>query len=393
MYPTLYHALKDLLGIDFPILKIANTFGFFVALAFLVANYIMTLELKRKEKEGILMPKSKKIIVGKTLPISDFVINSMIGFIFGYKLIPLLISNDILNGSIQQYIFSLKGNWIGGILLGGMFFYFKKRENDKQKLEEPIEKEIVEHPWQNMGYFTLIAAIAGIIGAKVFHWFEYWDDFVKYPMESIFSASGLTFFGGLICGGAGVLWAAHKKGIGIKNILDVGGPAMMLAYGVGRIGCHLSGDGDWGIVNNNPKPSIIGFLPDWFWAYNYPNNVAGICDPTGGNIPCNFSLTPYLQQNVYPTPLWEALAAISLFFVLWFFRKRIKIVGVMFGIYLLFTSTERFFIEKIRVNSTYNFLGIHPTQAEVISVILFIAGVSLIIYSIKKFKKLSNKLK
>lgn len=387
MYPTLYHVIQDIFGLEISILKIANTFGLFVALSFLAANYIMTLELKRKEKEGILLPITSKIIVGKPLPASDFVINTLIGFIFGFKFIPLFFDNEIINSGVQQYIFSLKGSWAGGIVLAGLFFYLKKRENDKQKINEPIEKEIIIHPWQHMGYFTLVAAIAGILGAKVFHWFEYWDDFVKYPLENIFSASGLTFFGGLICGGAGVLWAAQKKGIGVKNMLDVGAPAMMLAYGVGRIGCHLSGDGDWGIVNNRPKPNILGFLPDWFWAYNYPNNVAGICDPTNGNSPCNFSSTPYLLQNVYPTPLWEAIAAIILFFVLWFLRKKVKTAGVMFGLYMIFTAIERFFIEKIRVNSTYSFMGIHPTQAEVISVILFFSGILLIVFSFKSSDK------
>lgn len=386
MYPTLYHIFQDILGLEIPFLKVANTFGFFVALSFLAANYIMTLELKRKEKEGLIFSKTSNIIVGKPLPTGDFIINTIIGFLLGFKFLPLFFDKEILNGGVQQFIFSLQGNWISGLITAALFFYLKKRENDKQKLDEPIEKEITIHPWQNMGYFTLVAAITGIIGAKIFHWFEYWDDFVKYPIENIFSASGLTFFGGLICGGAGVLWAAHKKGIGIRTMLDVGGPAMMLAYGVGRIGCHLSGDGDWGIVNNFPKPEWLRFMPDWFWAYNYPNNVAGICDPTNANIPCDFGTTPFLIQNVFPTPLWEAIAGILLFFVLWSLRKHIKITGVMFGLYLIFASVERFFIEKIRVNSNYNIFGFSPTQAELISIFLFLGGIILIGFSINKLK-------
>lgn len=386
MYPTLYHIFQDILGFEIPFLKVANTFGFFVAISFLAANYIMTLELKRKEKEGLIFSKTSNIIVGKPLPAGDFIINTIIGFLLGFKFLSIFFNKELLNGGVQQFIFSLQGNWISGLIAAALFFYLKKRENDKQKLDEPIEKEITIHPWQNMGYFTLVAAIAGIIGAKIFHWFEYWDDFVKYPIENIFSASGLTFFGGLICGGAGVLWAAHKKGIGIRTMLDVGGPAMMLAYGVGRIGCHLSGDGDWGIVNNTPKPEWLSFMPDWFWAYNYPNNVAGICDPTNGNIPCDFGTTPYLIQNVFPTPLWEAIAGILLFFVLWSLRKQIKITGVMFGLYLIFASVERFFIEKIRVNSNYNIFGFSPTQAELISIFLFLGGIILIVFSMKNLK-------
>ncbi len=386
MYPTLYDALKDLFGISIPILQIANTFGFFVAISFIITNYVMTLELRRKENEGLLKPMLSRVKLGLPLPKADYISNVLIGFIFGYKILPLLFDSSLMKNGPQAYIFSSDGNWLIGIILAGILVYFKYREDIKQRLAVPEEKEIVVHPWQSMGYITLVAAVTGIIGAKIFHWFEYWEDFVAHPMENLLSPSGLTFFGGLICGGAGVMWAAKKRGISRRVMLDVGAPSMMLAYGIGRMGCHFSGDGDWGIVNTAPKPNWMSFLPDWFWAYNYPNNVSRECDPTGGSMPCDFEITPYLQLPVFPTPMYEILMALAMFGVLWMLRKKIKPAGALFGIYMIFAGLERFFIEKIRVNSTYNFFGFHPTQAEIISVLLVLGGIAFYIYNTKRAK-------
>lgn len=384
MYPTIYDAVKDLFGFEIPFLQIANTFGFFVAIAFLAANYAMILELRRKEKEGIVLPTTRMEKMGFPMPASDYIVNVILGFILGYKILPILFDKSLLAEGAQAYIFSLNGNWISGILLAGLMFFLKYREDKKQRLPEPGEQLVVVHPWQHMGAITLIAAIAGILGAKIFHWLEYWEDFVADPMGMLFSASGLTFFGGLICGGAGVLWLANKKGIRPLHMLDVGGPAMMLSYGIGRFGCHFSGDGDWGIVNTAPKPGWMSFLPDWAWAYNYPNNVANVCIPP--DLPCHPGEIPILQSPVWPTPLYEALAGIALFGILWLLRKRIKPAGALFGIYMIMAGMERFFIEKIRVNSTYDWGFIKPTQAEIISVVLFVGGIALLIYAYLKQK-------
>lgn len=168
-------------------------------------------------------------------------------------------------------------------------------------------------------------------------------------------------------------------------MLDVGAPGMMLAYGVGRIGCHLSGDGDWGIVNLNPKP--FNWLPDWLWAYTYPNNVAGEGNPIPG---CVGKFCNELAQPVYPTPIYEVIAALLIFWFLWKIRTKVKVPGMMFGIYMMFAGVERFLVELIRVNSKYNVAGIPFTQAELISLILFIGGILLVAYSSKNKDKLAN---
>jgi phosphatidylglycerol:prolipoprotein diacylglycerol transferase len=97
-----------------------------------------------------------------------------------------------------------------------------------------------------MGSILLWAAVFGFAGAKLFNALENWGDFMKDPVGMLVGFSGLTFYGGLICGGAAVLYIANKNGVKPLDMLDIGGPGMMLAYALGRVGCQMSGDGDWG---------------------------------------------------------------------------------------------------------------------------------------------------
>ena len=216
-----------------------------------------------------------------------------------------------------------------------------------------------------MGELTLAAFVGGLLGAKFFHILENLDEFAQDPVGSIISFSGLTFYGGLIVGGLAVIYYARKRGIPFLHMLDVGGPAMMLAYGTGRIGCHVSGDGDWGIANLDPKPDWMSFLPDWMWSYDYPNNVNSVGVPLPGCFDvqhCN-----HLVPSVFPTPFYETIMALVLFLILWSLRKRLQYAGTLFGIYLVMNGFERFMIEKIRVNTIMEFAGIRFTQAELIS--------------------------
>jgi prolipoprotein diacylglyceryltransferase len=188
----------------------------------------------------------------------------------------------------------------------------------------------------------------------------------------------------------------------------------MIAYAIGRMGCHVSGDGDWGIFNSaykvNDKQQIVpaadwefhntlmnngeytrsliaeyghldsiphvrfeglSFLPNWFWAYNYPHNV----NEVGVAIPgCEGQYCNQLSPPVFPTPLYEIVTCFLLFILLWAIRKRIAIPGRLFAVYLMLNGLERFFIEKIRVNTTYDIAGFHPTQAELISSSLIVMG-------------------
>ena len=147
----------------------------------------------------------------------------------------------------------------------------------------------------------------------------------------------------------------------------------MLAYGLGRIGCQVSGDGDWGIVNTSPKP--FSWLPDWMWTYTYPHNVNEAGVKMAGCTEAKYCYE--LPQGVYPTPLYEIVICLGLFALLWILRKKLKTPGTLFALYLMLNGLERFLIEKIRVNTRLNIFGFQPTQAEVISTLLFLSGLVL----------------
>jgi len=228
----------------------------------------------------------------------------------------------------------------------------------------------------------MIAAVSGIIGAKVFHNLENMGAFIADPIGQLMAFSGLTFYGGLIAGAASVIWYTRKYKINILHLIDSAAPALMLAYGIGRIGCQLSGDGDWGVDNLTPKPEWMSFLPDWMWSFNFPHNVINAGVPIKD---CVGNFCMELVNPVWPTAFYEVVMSLIIFGILWSVRKQIKVPGILFFIYLIFNGVERFFIEKIRINTEYNILG-GITQAEIISLCLVIIGFLGCILLYKKYK-------
>lgn len=380
MYPNLYYAFKDLFGVEVPFLRFVNSFGFFVAIAFIVAAVILANELRRKSKQGLLQPVEMQTMVGEPASIAELALNFLLGFLLGYKILALFIMNESATEDPQAFIFSTMGSWPAGIGLGLLFAGLKWREKDKQKLAKPEKRTVRIWPQDRVGEITIIALIFGLLGAKLFDIFENWSGFVKNPKAYIFSPSGLTMYGGLICAALAIWVYARKHKIAFWHLNDAAAPALMLAYSIGRIGCQVAGDGDWGIESNLAnKPS---FLPDWMWSYKYPHNVneegsVKIADCVGKY--CN-----ELAQGVYPTPFYEVVACALLFGVLWLVRKKIKVPGQLFALYLIFNGLERFAVEKIRVNVRVNFLGFHPTQAEIISSLLFLSGIVIWVVLAKK---------
>ncbi|WP_306644089.1 prolipoprotein diacylglyceryl transferase [Sanyastnella coralliicola] len=424
MYPNLYFAFYELFGIDLPFLKLVNSFGFFVALAFIAASMTLSRELKRKEEQGLLKGEKRKVIVGKKATPGEIASSTIIGFIFGFKFVWLGVNaSEIFRGDTlpQEHIFSFDGSLLWGIIMAAAFGGWRWYESKRNALDKPEEREETFHVWQNTGNITLVAAIGGIVGAKLFHLFENPDEFMQFfknpSLESFLG--GLTIYGGLIMGTVACYIYARKKGIKFIHLADAAAPGLMLAYGIGRVGCQVSGDGDWGIPNTADKPGWLSWLPDWAWSYSYPNNVNGILGPrsagyTGKTIPiddpaCAAELAnplsstqmcegmingesvsvfkgygTYLDPGVFPTPLYEVVMALIIFAILWSLRKRIKIPGMIFAIYLIFNGFERFWIEKIRVNSTYQIFGTEITQAEIISTIIFLGGIFMALYLKRK---------
>ncbi len=437
MYPNLYYAIKDWFGVEINAFKIFYTFGIFVALAFIVGAIVLSRELKRKEKQGLLLPREETITVGKPINLIDILINGFIGFVFGFKLLGAFLASRDQAIDLQEYIFSLQGSIIGGLLLAALLIFLKYRENNKQKLAKPEERIIRIWPHDRVGDIIVLALIFGILGAKLFDNLENWDRFIKNPIANLFSPSGLTFYGGLICAAIAIAIYIGKKGINFWHMADSMAPALMIAYAVGRIGCQVSGDGDWGIYNsayvsdfpghvieaspsefnkklnenasyflegrvrdqdsttNNVTDRIAlsletvphkGFkgpahFPKWLFAYTYPHNV----NEDGVQLPdCEGKYCRALPQPVFPTPIYEIAMCGCLFLLLLVIRSRVSTPGIISGTYLIFTGLERYFIEKIRVNSTYTVFGLHPTQAELISVILIIAGTIILLFKRKR---------
>jgi len=424
MYPNLYYAFKDLFGLEWPKLKMINSFGFFVAWAFLAAAWILTLELKRKQRAGLLHAEEVKIIVGKPASMGELLMNFLLGFLLGFKIIGLFVSSSPLASDPQQFIFSAEGNWPIGILLGLALAGWRWIERNKQKLARPEERIIRIWPHDRVGDFVIYAALFGFLGAKIFHNLENWDEFVANPVEALLSFSGLTFYGGLICATLALWWYARKHKIGFRHLADAAAPGLMLAYAIGRIGCQVAGDGDWGILNSayitTPQSTIQladpasfqatlqqnsnyylsalpvdsladvqhksvkapGWLPKWMVAYHYPHNVINEGVPIEGCAQPQYC--SQLPIPVFPTPFYETVAGLLLFAFLWSIRKKMKVPATLFAVYMVVNGIERFFIEKIRVNTTYSILGIHPTQAELISAGLILGGIALYFWLTRK---------
>jgi phosphatidylglycerol:prolipoprotein diacylglycerol transferase len=199
--------------------------------------------------------------------------------------------------------------------------------------------------------------LAGIVGARLFSILEYPDAFLADPLGQIFSRSGFTYYGGLIVGSlAGILFVRRCR-LPVLTVLDSIAPSLMLGYGIGRIGCQISGDGDWGIAANlAAKPA---WLPTWSWAQTYDHNVLGVVLP---------------EPGVYPTPIYETALSLMVFAILFALRRNQFRAGWLFCVYLASSGLERLAIEQIRVNTQLHFLGITATQAEVISTALIAGG-------------------
>lgn len=370
MFAKLSDLINYLFGIhiNLPI----QTYGFFVAMAFLTGAYIIWLELKRKEKEGVITSQKKKIWKGKPASIQEMFLSGLFGFIIGYKVIGMIINYSFFADHPQEYILSWAGNWPGGLILAAISVYSAYRKKQKQKLDSPVQVETIIHPYQLTGNILMVAAVFGILGAKLFDVIEHIDQLIVDPIGTLISFSGLAFYGGLIVAAFAVAIYAERNKIPWPHIGDTVAPALILAYAVGRIGCQLSGDGCWGIENLEPKPEWLSFLPDWMWAFDYPHNVIN----DGLRIPsCTGDHCYILENPVYPTPFYETVMGSIIFIGLWSVRKKLRTPGYLFSIYLIFNGIERFTIEKIRVNIRHHFLGIEVTQAEIIAVVLVILGI------------------
>jgi phosphatidylglycerol:prolipoprotein diacylglycerol transferase len=189
------------------------------------------------------------------------------------------------------------------------------------------------------------ALVGGIVGARVDFVIENYSEVKDDLLGNIFSGTGLVWYGGAIGGAIGVcLWAYFRRMLNL-SLLDLCAPSLAIGYAVGRIGCQLSGDGDYGIPWDGP------------WAMAYPD----------GTVPTD---TP-----VHPTPIYETLAMGLVAYALWHLRRSFR-PGLLFALYLVLAGLERFLVEFIRRNDEI-LAGL--TQAQLLSLAMIVAGSSWLI--------------
>ena len=405
MYPDFKYLLQSLTGIEMPMwLSLFKTFGFLVAMSFLGAAWATASELKRKAKMGLLHAEIRTVEVGRPATMIELALSALTGFFIGFKIGGMFGNFAEVSPDPMGYLFSAKGNILGGLVMAAIMGYMRYAEKKKEQLPEPEMRTIKVYPHELITEIVVVAAVAGLIGAKVFNALETWDDFVRDPIGSLTSSSGLTFLGGLIMATAAFWFYTRKHNIPFKHMCDSAAPGIMLAYGLGRLGCQFSGDGDWGIFNTayvaNPDGSMraataadssavsemVGkidhahalapsWLPDWLYAMTYPHNVGHEGVQIQG---CVGEYCNVLPVGVFPTPVYEFIACVSLFAIMWALRHKLKGTLQMFGLYLVFAGVERFLVELVRVNYKYDLGFIHPSQAEIISVLMVIVGTYLL---------------
>jgi len=196
--------------------------------------------------------------------------------------------------------------------------------------------------------FDLIlwAYVGGFVGARLFMIVTAWDQFRLDPFELMFSGSGWVWQGGVMGGAIAVVLKARALGLPIGDVADLAGPCLAIGQAIGRVGCQLAGDGDYGIATDLP------------WGMSYPNGVV----PT--------------TETVHPTPVYEAALYLLIFLGLWSQRARPHAPGSVFGQYLLFTGVVRFAVEFVRRNPV---VGLGLTVAQWVSLVSMAIGAALLL--------------
>jgi len=398
--------------------SIFKTFGVMLVLAILTAAWFLYKELKRRADIGIFTPTKVKVIEGLPAKPLEIVSNAIFGFLLGFKGVYVAQHFAEFQADAGEVLLSMKGNWIAGIVGAGIFGYLRYWEKKKKELPKP--KEVIDfvYPHDRIGDLTIVAAITGILGAKFFAVVESGPAFWQAPIETFFSGSGLAIYGGMIGGFLGLVWYLRKYNIPFWHVMDGVAVGYIIAVGVGRIGCQLSGDGDWGIVAAAQPEWWI--FPEWLWSYTYPNNVnndggaggfmsglmanvdvecaqAALQEFRSGGLTSNevnqicykcsgVNYCHELKEPVYPTPIYETVMLVGMGLILWAFRKRWTIIpGLLFFVTIILNGIERWFIEKIRVN--VEFMNTGMTQAELISIGMVIAGLIGAYWVYRNYKK------
>lgn len=214
------------------------------------------------------------------------------------------------------------------------------------------------YPEEMGSTIVFLSLIGGIVGSKIFYILEEWNFGSEKPLshyltkDYLLSPSGLTFYGGLILAIILMIIYCRMKNLEVLKLFDMMAPSAALGYGIARIGCHLSGDGDYGTVVNGTAWEFLG--------YSYVN----------GTVPTKPG------DLVHPTSVYELVVAVLIFYYLWNLNRKQKPAGTVFAMFLILTGAARFLVEFIRINPDV-ISGL--SQAQIISVIMMITGVLILL--------------
>lgn len=213
-------------------------------------------------------------------------------------------------------------------------------------------------------FIVVISILAGVTGSKLLYVLENIEQLGRTPFDTIFSPGGLTWYGGFFLVTAILYYFTKKQDIPFLRVCDAAAPALMIGYGIARIGCHLAGDGDYGVPTELP------------WGTNYENGTypPSVAFRNFPEIVSRYGVNGVVPDNipVHPAPVYEFLAGVLLFLVLWKFRTAFKQNGQLFMLYLMLAGSARLAVEFIRINPRLLF-GL--TEAQLFSVLLVIVGV------------------
>lgn len=212
---------------------------------------------------------------------------------------------------------------------------------------------------------TAMAVFLGIVGSKLFHILENLPEFFQDPIRMLANGGGLTFYGGLICSTVGIYFYLRSQKISFLRFADAVAPSLIIAYGIGRIGCLLAGDGDYGQPTKLP------------WAMTYPNGIVSTLASQNPDLAKRFTeLYPGesvpADIPVHPAPVYETLYSLAIFALLWQLRTGRRPDGWLFFLYLALSAACRFAVETIRIN---NVLIFGLSQAQVLSIVLCAIGI------------------
>ena len=362
MYPDLSYLFNDIFKTPFGNwASVFKTYGTSLAISFGISSLILKNELKWRETEGIIKSIPYSSLTKWIENMFIIVISAMIG----YKMVFIALNISSFKINSRDMILSWQGSIIGGIffiLCSIWIVYFSHEQPQNHGKNTTNFYKLNTH-------MTVFIVIFALIGTKLFGIFEV--DFEEKTVNQIFNESGTNFLGGLFGGLLGGYIFCQIYKIPFYNLLDPIAPVMMFGYAMGRLGCHISGDGCWGIDNNLAKPDWV-ILPDWVWAYTYPHNVV---DKGINMINTLGTHNKILEIPVFPTSLYEAVFGFTMFFIFWKIRKKVTKPYLLFTYFLFFMGIERFLIEFIRINNKYYFLGFELSQAQYISLGLIVVSI------------------